>query len=147
MKIIFELEFDTAFQAGWAAAHLALPETPPPGVVGGDASLYKHGYHLRLQNGQSTEMIGRSHISFVKDISGPLKTNPTKVSIAEKNSNPSACLRPIDLDRLKTAKNSQEWLEACIQIKKEFGGYPSDWFEVVIDSGMAQEILTNRRID
>lgn len=45
------------------------------------------------------------------------------------------------LKLLKGCKNSQEWNAACDKIKQENGGYPSWWYEKVIQSGLMDETL------
>lgn len=46
-----------------------------------------------------------------------------------------------ELDRLSNTKNESEWNDACDAIKKAHnGGYPSDWWAKVMQSGLAAKV-------
>jgi hypothetical protein len=41
-----------------------------------------------------------------------------------------------ELDTLKASKSGEEWNAICDAIKTKHGGYPDDWFQKVIMSGV-----------
>ena len=42
-----------------------------------------------------------------------------------------------DLKSLEAAKSASEWNRICDDIKRKYNDYPSDWFEKVVLSGLA----------
>jgi hypothetical protein len=47
------------------------------------------------------------------------------------------------LNRLRNSKDAQEWDATCDAIKKAHGGYPSDWWPKVMQSGLAAQVPEN----
>lgn len=45
-----------------------------------------------------------------------------------------------NLNDLKNTKNESEWNAVCDLIKREHGGYPADWYEKVILSGLMAQV-------
>jgi hypothetical protein len=43
------------------------------------------------------------------------------------------------LNRLRYSKSEEEWNFICDEMKKEYGGYPEDWYQKVIRSGLIIE--------
>jgi hypothetical protein len=51
-------------------------------------------------------------------------------------------LTPQELERLKSSKTSSEWNAACSDIKKARANeYPPDWYEVMLKSGLMNQIV------
>jgi hypothetical protein len=48
-----------------------------------------------------------------------------------------------ELKLLESTKSLAEWDAACDTIQKAHGGYPSDWYEKVLRSGLANRVLTS----
>ena len=51
-----------------------------------------------------------------------------------------ATLTQVNIQALTTAANEQAWNDACDAIKREHGGYPSDWWPRVMASGLADTV-------
>ena len=45
-----------------------------------------------------------------------------------------------ELQRLREAKNEDEWNDVCSDIKRAHDGYPSDWWAKVKLSGLMQQV-------
>jgi len=51
-------------------------------------------------------------------------------------------LTALELGLLEQAASAKEWDEVCDLIKEERGGsYPPDWFEKVLASGLAADVM------
>jgi len=44
-----------------------------------------------------------------------------------------------ELEKLKSTKSENEWNVCCDQIKKAHNGYPDDWYQKVVLSGLMAE--------
>jgi hypothetical protein len=50
-------------------------------------------------------------------------------------------LTDANMTALEACASEEEWNSLCLAIKKEHGGYPSDWFPRVLGSGMMKRIM------
>lgn len=48
-----------------------------------------------------------------------------------------------ELEALRSSKNESEWNAACDRVKKAHHGYPYDWYEKVLASGLTDEVAKN----
>lgn len=44
------------------------------------------------------------------------------------------------LERFRQARSAKEWNALCDEVKLTYGGYPSDWYEKVMASGLAATV-------
>lgn len=53
-----------------------------------------------------------------------------------------ARLTDLELAMLKTCRCEQDWRAVCHFVKEQRGGeYPRDWFQRVVQSGLAREVM------
>jgi len=45
------------------------------------------------------------------------------------------------INLMKSSKNANEWNKNCTIVKEKCNGYPNFWYETIIVSGIAREIL------
>lgn len=48
-------------------------------------------------------------------------------------------ITPEWIEKFRSAKNEVEWNRLCDSLKAEYGGYPRDWYPMVIASGVMME--------
>lgn len=42
---------------------------------------------------------------------------------------------------MRSSKSAEEWDNNCDRVKQELGGYPAYWYELIIASGLAREVM------
>lgn len=47
------------------------------------------------------------------------------------------------LNKLRSTRSADEWNKVCDEIKLAYGGYPSDWWAKVMQSGLAADAQMN----